>query len=495
VTFAQRLPRGVPEAHGIPSAALLAFVDAADRTIRDLHSLMLVRHGHVVAEGWWAPYGPAQPHLLFSLSKSVTATAIGLAVAEGRLSVEAPVLSFFPDDRPATVSPNLAAMRVRHLLSMATGHAEDTFPHLRRRPDGHWVRAFLERPVEYAPGTRFLYNTGATYMLSAILQALTGQPLLDYLRPRLLAPLGIADATWETCPRGIAAGGTGLSLRTEDIACFGQLYLQRGWWAGRRLLPEAWVAEATGHQIATGSRADSDWEQGYGYQFWRCRHAAYRGDGAFGQFCVVMPDQDAVLAITAGVAAMQPVLDLVWAELLPALGAAPLPAAPDATAALTARLARLALRPPAGAAAAAGLAGATYHFEPNEQQAEAITFDFGDAGGVVTLRDRQGVHRIAYGGGAWRNGVTTLAPAAAQPGMAPAARPIAAAGAWPAADTFVLQVWFTETPFCLTLTCRFAGRHLLLDGRLNAWFGPTERPRLVGRRGEPAGAMADRSRG
>lgn len=494
MTSAARLPRGVPERHGVSSPALLAFIDAADQTIRDLHSLMLVRHGHVVAEGWWAPYRPAQPHLLFSLSKSFTATAVGLAVAEGRLSVDAPVLSFFPDDRPATVSPHLAAMRVRHLLSMATGHAEDTFPYLRRRLDGHWVRAFLERPVEYAPGTRFLYNTGATYMLSAILQTLTGQTLLDYLRPRLLAPLGIADATWETCPRGIAAGGTGLSLRTEDIACFGQLYLQRGWWAGRRLLPEGWVAESTGCQIATGSRADSDWEQGYGYQFWRCRHGAYRGDGAFGQFCVVMPDQDAVLAITAGVAAMQPVLDLVWTRLLPAMRAAPLPVDPGAAAALQERLARLALPLPAGAATApvaAAIAGQTYHLEPNAQQLATITFDFDGDGGSVTLRDARGVHRVEYGSGVWRSGVTTLPPVETPPGGARTARPIAAAGAWPAADTLVIRVWFTETPFCLTLTGRFAERRLLLDGRLNAWFGPTEWPRLVGRLSEPAGVVAD----
>ena len=234
---------------------------------------------------------PTSPHTLFSLSKSFTATAVGLAVAEGRLSVDDPVLGFFPDEAPAIISPHLAAMQVRHLLSMSTGHGEDTTAALRQAADGNWVRAFLERPVEHEPGTFFLYNSGATYMLSAIVQRLTGQTLLDYLQPRLFAPLGIERPTWESCPRGINAGGWGMSATTEDIARFGQLYLQQGRWEGRQLVPAAWVAAATSTQADNSSRTEPDWAQGYGYQFWRCRHGAYRGDGAFGQFCLVMPEQ------------------------------------------------------------------------------------------------------------------------------------------------------------------------------------------------------------
>jgi CubicO group peptidase (beta-lactamase class C family) len=179
---------------------------------------------------WWPKDGgrhthPNTPHVLFSLSKSFTSTAVGLAVAEGYLSVEDPVLSFFPDDAPATVNDNLAAMRVRHLLSMSTGHVEDTTGSLFAQPDGNWVRGFLACPVEHVPGTHFLYNTGASYMLSAIVHKVTGQRMLHYLQGRLFEPLGIEDATWETCPRGIDVGGFGLSVKTEDIARFGQLYL------------------------------------------------------------------------------------------------------------------------------------------------------------------------------------------------------------------------------------------------------------------------------
>src|SRR6476659_10029224 len=167
-------------------------------------------------------------------------------------------------------------------------------------------------------------------MLSAAVQKATGQTLLDYLKPRLFDPLGIAKPTWEASPQGISAGGYGLSVRTEDIAKFGQLYLQKGKWNGKQLVPAAWCEEATARQTSNGSNPKSDWDQGYGYQFWRCRHGAYRGDGAFGQYCVVLPEQDAVIAITSGLRDMQAVLNLVWNNLLPDLKPAALPA--DATA-------------------------------------------------------------------------------------------------------------------------------------------------------------------
>jgi CubicO group peptidase (beta-lactamase class C family) len=163
-------------------------------------------------------------------------------------------------------------MRISDLLRMSTGNQTEP-PRTRDRP---WTKAFLAHPVPFKPGTHFLYNTSATYMLSAIIQKATGTTVLDYLKPRLFEPLGIDHPTWETSPQGISAGGFGLSIRTEDIARFGQLYLQKGKWHGKQLVPEAWVQEATARQTSNGSNPNSDWEQGYGYQFWRSRHAAYR---------------------------------------------------------------------------------------------------------------------------------------------------------------------------------------------------------------------------
>ncbi len=262
------LPRSTPELQGVSSGNIQAFVEAVEKNNLGLHSLMVVRHGKVVAEGWWDPYKPDVKHMLFSLSKSFTSTAIGLAVTEGLLKVEDRIISFFPKDTPINISQNLTAMRIKDLLTMTSGHDKDTMPALREEKQGGWAKKFLSLPVEHQPGTFFLYNTGASYMLSAIIQQLTGQTILAYLTPRLLQPLGIEGADWETDPQGINTGGYGLRLKTEDIAKFGQLYLQKGIWNGKRLLPEKWVQEATSFQVpnasSTAKNEQSDWQQAMG---------------------------------------------------------------------------------------------------------------------------------------------------------------------------------------------------------------------------------------
>lgn len=472
-------PRSAPEAQGIASSAILGFVEAVEANIDVLHSFMLVRHGQVVAEGWWAPYASDLPHMLFSLSKSYTSTGVGLAVAEGYFSIDDPVISFFPDETPKRVGKNLAAMQVRHLLTMSTGQSEEGLSRTARRRDGNWVRGFLGKSVKYRPGTRFLYNSGATYMLSAIIQKTTGQTLLEYLTPRLFEPLGIEGATWETCPRGINTGGWGLTVKTEDIARLGQLYLQRGSWQGRQLLPEAWVAEASRKQIDNGDDPSSDWAQGYGYQFWRCRHNLYRGDGAFGQYCIVMPEQDAVLAITSGVDNMQAVMNQAWDHLLPALGDGTLPADAAGEAALRAKLASLVLPAQTGEAAspvAADVNGATYAFEAgNPLGLESATFEFGDDGSAtVTFRNGQGEVRTPAGYGTWAAGLF----------MGERGEPVksASTGAWTSEDTYTVTAYQVETPFRVTVNCRFAGDELTLGLRVNVSFGPTELPEVVGRR-------------
>jgi CubicO group peptidase (beta-lactamase class C family) len=322
------LPRSSPESQGISSAAVRDFVETANSQIHTLHSFMLLRHGHVVAEGWWKPETPEKPHVLWSLSKSFASTAVGLAINEGKLGLDDPVLKFFPDVAPANPSENLKSMRVRHLLSMSGGH--DTEPKFRIE-EGPSVKAFLEHPVEHAPGTWFRYNTPSTYMCSAIVTKVTGQTVLEYLKPRLFEPLGVSAPEWKASSEGYSLGGYGLYARTEDIAKFGLLYLRKGKWNGKQIIPEAWVEMATTKQVENDrapSAKNAEWRQGYGFQFWRCRHNAYRGDGRDGQICLVMPDQDVVVAITAQTGQMQAELDLVWEKLLPAFGPDALPADP-----------------------------------------------------------------------------------------------------------------------------------------------------------------------
>jgi CubicO group peptidase (beta-lactamase class C family) len=473
------LPRSSPESRGIRSASIHEFIDAADRDIRDLHSVMLLRHGHVVAEGWWDPCGPAEPHMLFSLSKSFTSTAIGLLVTEGKLAVDDLVLSFFPEEAPATPEANARAMRVRHLLSMTAGHDTDPTEAVFRQTTTDWVRAFFAQPVPDEPGSRFVYNTAATYMLSAIVQKLTGARMLDYLRPRLFEPLGIANPVWDTSPQGIDVGGSGLHITTEDIARFGQLYLQHGLLQGKQLIPASWITEATVRQVDNGPSPNIDWVQGYGYQFWRCQHGAYRGDGAFGQFCVVMPDKDAVLAITAGVSNMQAVLDLVWKHLLPALEPETLSEDYGAQNALTQRLRGLRLNPQPGklgAQIAAQVSGKTFALADNADNIKALTFDFGEHGCTLTSQTDHGEQQVTCGSGAWVRGDLgwgrdRLVP----PG------PIAASGAWRDDRTYVARILWYRTPFARTLTCRFDGDRVHVKQQMNVSFGSTDRPRLEGR--------------
>lgn len=474
------LPRSTPEAQGIPSSTILAFVEAAEEGIDALHSLMILRHGQVVAEGWWEPYRREDPHVLFSLSKSFTSTGIGLAVAEGRLSIDDTVLSFFPEDAPEEPSDNLKAMRVRDLLSMSTGHHAEDIASFSYMPPGR-AQAFLALPVAHKPGTHFVYNTPASYMLSAIVQKVSGTTLVDYLGPRLFEPLGINSPKWDASADGVSLGGFGLSVTTEDIARFGQLYLQRGRWQGRQLLPAEWVEAATARQVSNGSKPDSDWEQGYGYQFWRCRHGVYRGDGAFGQFCIVLPEQDAVIAITSGVRDLQAVLDLVWEHLLAGMETGSLPPDGRGHAGLEEKLHKLRLRPPEGrptSPRASEVSGRIYRLPENDGPFEAVGLDVGDATSLI-LRSGGQDRRLVCGTSEWRRGGTLPLTGRLFDGSD---EPVAASGAWTDDDTYSVQACFFETPFCATFSLEFAGDILLFEHGMNVGFGATtKRPLLVGR--------------
>jgi len=462
------LQRTSPERQGIASAAVLQFVEALESQIHEIHSFMLLRNGSVVAEGWWSPYDRQHPHLLFSLSKSFTSTAVGFAIAEGYFSIDDPVLSFFPDETPAGDSDLLAGMCVRHLLSMSTGQAEDTWSYMVDRPDGNWIKGFFSVPVVHTPGSYFLYNTGATYMLSAIVQKTTGMKVVDYLTPRLFEPLGIEKAAWSESPQGITAGGIGLCLKTEDVARFGQLYLQKGQWQGNQILSEAWVDEATAFQISNAGGAQPDWSQGYGYQFWQCRHGAYRGDGVFGQYCIVMPEQNAVLAITSGmdVFDMQQPLNLVWDILLPAMQPDALPDDAAAQAALTQKLSGLAMLPVQGnpkSPIASQISGKTYAVDANDLKIETIALNFTGSGCVISIKTATNEETIPCGYGEWHPGQTDLFK---QP-LLFNTTPITASGAWRDEDVFTMIVRLYETPFFHTLVYHFVGDEMMVEVSIN----------------------------
>ena len=486
VAWAQKtLPRSSPEQQGIASADVLAFADAADKEIDTMNSFVLVRHGQVVAEGWWAPYDRDTPHMLYSLSKSFTSTAVGFAIAEGKLNLDDEVLKFFPDEAPPEPSANLRAMRVRDLLRMNTGNQVEAPIRVDdpSKQTDTWVKTFLTHAVPFKPGTHFLYNSPATYMLSAIVQKVTGMTVLEYLRPRLFEPLGFKDPKWVSSPQGISAGAYGLSVRTEEIARFGEVYLQKGMWNGKQLVPASWVAQATAIQTSTGSAPASDWDQGYGYQFWRSRHNSFRGDGAFGQFCMVIPELDAVVAITSGTRNMQQVMNLVWDKLLPAMKPGRLPENPAARRQLEARLAALKVKFPNGSPSSSiskTVSGKWFEFADNDRGIKAVSFDFNSTAPVLTVRTTTGETRMTVSADTWSknrglftNGLDRI--------LAVPPNPLAAtSGAWTAPDTFTVKIVLYETPFYSTLNFKFDGDRLLIDAEHNVSFGPTRLPQLIG---------------
>jgi CubicO group peptidase (beta-lactamase class C family) len=480
------LSRSTPESQGISSRAIQAFVQAADSGIDGMNSFMLVRHGQVVAEGWWGPYDARTPHVLYSLSKSFTSTAVGLAIADGKLSLDDEVLKFFPDEAPAQPSANLRAMRVRDLLRMNTGHV--TEPQLFGQVDSSmrsasWVKRFFAHPVTYKPGTHFLYNSPATYMLSAIVQKVTGQTVLDYLQPRLFEPLGIERPTWVQSPEGINAGAYGLSVRTEDIAKFGQLYLQKGQWNGRQLVPAAWVEEATARQTSNGSSPRSDWDQGYGYQFWQSRHG-YRGDGAFGQYMLILPQYDAVVAITSGVRDMQSVMNLVWDKLLPAMQSGPMAEDDGAQRALRTTLAGLTMHAPSGKATSPltrAISGKWYELGENPSGLRAVALDLTSKVPALLVRSATSETRTPLGLGTWGRTTPGFANGIERMLSVPEHPQVAASGAWTTDSVFRVKLVAPETPFYSTLDFHFDGNRVVVDGEQNVSFGPTKLPRLEGR--------------
>ena len=305
----------------------------------ELHSVMIVQNDSVIYEHWDNGAHPDSLHFLYSVSKTFTSLGVGLAINEGLLSLDERVVDIFADCLPDSIGENLAAMTVENLLTMTSGHAHATelYSSITERSKSDstlcWAREFLSAPVEYAPGTVFSYNSIASFMLSAAIQRRSGQKLFDYLTPRLFEPLGIEGASWEENPEGINVGGWGLWLKTEDLAKTGQLMLDNGQWHGRQIIPAGWIkAMSSRHvQSVAGSPnsiefipteedyANSDWVQGYGYQVWRCRHNAFRADGSLGQFIVVIPDVDAVVAMTANSHTYQQQMNLIWDYILPLL--------------------------------------------------------------------------------------------------------------------------------------------------------------------------------
>lgn len=435
---------------------MLAFLDAVESSPSvEVHSLMVLRHGQVVAEGWWAPHTSERARLVYSVSKSFTSTALGFAVGEGLVRLDDTVVSHVPDLAEGVTEEWVRSITVGDLAAMASGHDHDTWQEALAADPHEPVRGFLHLPLGRHPGTDFAYNQSCTYTLATILQRRTGMRLTEYLRPRLFAPLGIGEVAWQSRPPGREIGFSGLFARTEDVAALGQLYLQRGRWDGRQLLAEQYVAEATSPRVPTAQESNTDWQQGYGYQFWISRHG-FRADGAFGQFALILPEQDAVVALTAGTEATQELLDHVWDNLLPGLGASH--PDPDCQQELDQRLLGLQLAPCPGELRPAhweDWTSAPFQVLPNAAHPRSspittVRVTGTDRALSVTLEEPDNALTLDSGHGRW----SVSEPRDAHGDVVP----VAASTGWLDEEHLELRVVFLETPHRLDVSCSLPER-------------------------------------
>jgi CubicO group peptidase (beta-lactamase class C family) len=440
------------------SRSIAALLDRLEARSIECHSIMVVRHGHVVAEGWWAPYSAERPHLLYSLTKSFTSVAVGLAIADGLLSLDDRVVDVLPDHVPSGVSEQARRLTVHHLLSMTAGHGTDSLDEAWQREPGDLVKGFLRVPFSDPEGTRHTYDNATTFVLARMVERVTGRGLPELLDERLFKPMGIEGAEWDRVASGAAFGFHGLHLTTEAVAAFGQLLLRGGVWGDRQLVPREWLELATRRHIETlplpNWSPNPDFLSGYGYQFWISRHG-YLGHGAFGQYCVVVPSHDLVIVLTGAVVPTDALPGVFWDCLLPGLD--------DAGSArddeiLAERMRRLSFAPVPGSADRSpsplssptplSSASPTSLSSPSplssrtgaariDASAEGsalpdgteVVVDPVDGGWFLQLGSSL---KVAVGHGEWRE-------------SSPLGRPVVAAGAWQG-DTFVADLYVITTP-------------------------------------------------
>jgi len=475
------LPRSRPDEQSVDARKILDFLDDMSASGYELHSFMLYRHGHVIAEGWWWPYDANRRHMMHSLTKSVTACGVGIALGEGRFSLDDKVISFFKDELPSLVSENLAAMRVRDLLSMQTGHDHETSGSVWRQVDTSWVTEFFNIPVVYRPGTKFVYTSAASFMLSAIVTKTTGQKLRDYLEPRFFKPLGITNLEWDVGPGGINAGGNGLSWTTADALKLAAVHVQNGKWNGKQVLPPAWVHAATSPQVDAGN---------YGFQWWIGPNGIYYANGMFHQLAFAFPEHDAALAITAAVPDSTKMLPTIWKHF-PAVfdTASPTSTHPLANLSLSGRCEMLRVlppltptphTPPARSPLAKQISGQTYDIEPNEDGVTSVRFDFRSDRCVFTLHDDRGEHTVRNGLKSWIEDDTTMTGHKLHHEYQPDRMRVVAGGRWLDGNTFEMTWQFVESAFRDRVVCRFDGDRMTLDRSVNVNSAATSRPTLTG---------------
>ena len=410
IIYEDGLERSTPEEQGVQSETIAVFFENVEAKGYDVHGLMMLRHGKVIAEHWWAPYGPEYQHAMYSATKTFTGTAIGFAVQEGLLNIEDKVISFFPDLVPETISPQLAELSVKHLLTMTVGHASTRYA----GSGLSQVRSFLASPFQYEPGTSFAYNITASHMLSHILTKVSGMTIYEYLKPRLLDPLGIKDVVWEMDNDGINMGNGGTHMKTSDMAKMGLFLINKGKWNGKQLLDPAWIEAATTPHIFEHTdwtkeqieNATDDGAQGYGYQIWMGRHNSYRAIGGQNQLIMVIPEYDFVLVCHSSIGDEAGFNSLIY-DMLPSMSDEKL--APNNSFSLKSKIADYEIKRPFEDQSKNKITMETRRFEMDENSAglKNILFRFDASGNCyITFIAPTAIHNIPFGLDEWLHGMT-----------------------------------------------------------------------------------------
>lgn len=420
------------------------------------HSVMLLRGGAVVLKAFWAPYKEDIPHIQFSVSKTFVTAAMGMAAAEGLLQLDEKLVDIFPERFSTPPCETMRRVTIEHLLTMSMGHTGRTDADFLAEPS--WIEEGLHRYLENEPGSNFFYDNMCSYLCCAILQKRSGMTLHDYLRAKLFPKIGISESSWEVSADGCTTGGWGLRIQTEAMARFGQFWLQGGAWEGKQILPQWFHAAATANHIDTRHKSvlkTEDCWQGYGYFIWHSPFkGAYRADGALGQCIIVMPDQDAVVAMTAGTATRNTLLEATWKHLCPAFDNV-CPDKEDAQKALDSSIAALRLEPAQGAPAGNLTFGkAEYAAECSALGITRIAVELGKEDIVSLHLADGGTLRLPAGHGQWAD---NNAPVSYEGGsdMTRVLYERAAASAGWEGNTLTIKIAYIPTPFVDTMTITF----------------------------------------
>jgi len=299
-TQVKKLPRAkTPEEVGVSSEAVMDMLKGIEACGAEEHGFIIIRHGKVAAESFKNPYSADAPHIMYSVSKAVTATAIGFAVDEGLLSLEDKVMDIFPEYRPKKRDEKLESLKVRHLITMMAGKVASP---LANKTKDKWLNHFFDGKWDFAPGEKFRYVNENIFLLCAILVRVTGISVVEFLTPRLWGPLGIETPFWETNHKGIEAGGWGLFISAESMAKIALCYLQKGKFEGKQVIPEHWAKNAVLNQKPTNKGESPNEENGYGFGIWRSGpdNMSYRFDGMFSQKGFIFENYDAVIVTVSG---------------------------------------------------------------------------------------------------------------------------------------------------------------------------------------------------